>query len=292
MRNEEAFNIIKLNPGEFEYFVTFVSGHYGIDLSQKRHLIEARLAGELKTYGLQNFSQYIDLLKADKTSKLIETAINKLSTNYSYFSRETDHFDYLAQTVVPEIARSKKRTVKIWSAGCSTGQEPYNIAMAVDSALGFKRSQWSFSITATDVCTEALQVATKGIYPESTLDVMPASWKKSYMAKLPDGSFQVVPNIRDLITFRKFNLMDPFPYKNYYDIIFCRNVMIYFKPQTTQQIVRKFYQANTDGGYFIISHSETINRFETEYTYLSPSIYQKQKNEDVSQKNVHQCPGR
>ncbi len=277
MSNEEAYKIVKLSDSEFDYFTKLVSQTYGIDLSQKRHLIEARLASELKTYGLQSFSQYIDMLKADKTSRIIESVINKLSTNYSFFSRETDHFDYLAKTVIPEMDRLNKRTIKIWSAGCSTGQEPYNIAMAIDSALGFKKSLWSIAITATDVSTDALAVASKGVYPENSLDVMPPSWKSNYMSKLPDGNFQVAPSIRNMVSFKKFNLMDPFPYSNYYDIIFCRNVMIYFKPQTAQQIVNKFYQANTAGGYFFISHSETINRFNNEYTYLFPSIYRKQK---------------
>ena len=277
MKNEEAYKIVKLSDSEFDYFTKLVSQNYGIDLSQKRHLIEARLASELKTYGLQSFSQYIDMLKADKSSRIIESVINKLSTNYSFFSRETDHFDYLAKTIIPEMERSGKKTVKIWSAGCSTGQEPYNIAMAIDSAVSFKRNLWSVSITATDVSTEALSIAAKGVYPESSLDVMPASWKANYMSKLPDGNFQVAPNIRNMVSFKKFNLMDPFPYSNYYDIIFCRNVMIYFKPQTAQQIVKKFYQANTEGGYFFISHSETISRFDNDYTYLFPSVYRKQK---------------
>ena len=277
MKNDEAYKIVKLSDSEFDYFTKLVSQNYGIDLSQKRHLIEARLASELKTYGLQSFSQYIDMLKADRTSRIIESVINKLSTNYSFFSRETDHFDYLAKTVIPEMERSNKRTIKIWSAGCSTGQEPYNIAMAIDSAIGFKKNLWSVAITATDVSTDALAVASKGVYPESSLDVMPASWKSNYMSKLPDGNFQVASNIRNMISFKKFNLMDPFPYSNYYDVIFCRNVMIYFKPQTAQQIVKKFYQANTPGGYFFISHSETINRFDNDYTYLFPSIYRKQK---------------
>lgn len=277
MKTEEAFKIVKLSDSEFDYFVKFVSQHYGIDLSQKRHLIEARLAGELKAHGLTSYTQYIDMLKSDKTLKIIEAVMNKLTTNYSFFSRETDHFDYLAKTVIPEMERTSKRTLKIWSAGCSTGQEPYNIAMAIDSAVGFKRNLWSVSITATDVSTEALSVASKGVYPESALDVMPAAWKANYMAKLPDGNFQVASNIKNMVSFKKFNLMDPFPYSNYYDIIFCRNVMIYFKPQTAQQIVKKFHQANVDGGYFFISHSETISRFENDYTYLFPSVYRKQK---------------
>jgi len=276
MISEAAFKIVALSNDEFDYFVKYVSQHYGIDLSQKRHLIEARLAGELKAYGLSSYTQYIEMLKADTSSKIIESAINKLTTNYSFFSREMDHFDYLAKTIIPEFDKSGKRVIKIWSAGCSTGQEPYNIAMAINSSLGFKKSIWSVAITATDVSTNALSVAAKGIYPESALDVMPSLWKTNYMSKLPDGNFQVASAIRDMVSFKKFNLMDPFPYSNYFDIIFCRNVMIYFKPQTAQQIVKKFYQSNTNGGYFFISHSETITRFDNNYKYLFPSIYRKQ----------------
>jgi len=276
MINEDPCKIVQLGDAEFEYFVQFVSQHYGIDLSQKRRLIEARLANEIKSYGFTSYTQYINMLKADRTSKILDTFINKITTNYSYFSRETDHFDYLAKTVIPAIDQAKKRTIKIWSAGCSTGQEPYNIAMALDSALGLKRNLWTISITATDVSTEALATAMKGVYPESSLDVMPASWKANYMNKLPGGNFEVASNIRSMVSFSKFNLMDSFLRSNYYDVIFCRNVMIYFKPETTKQLVKKFYQASADGGYFFIGHSETINRFESEYTYLSPSIYRKQ----------------
>ncbi len=276
MINNDPGNIVHLEDAEFDYFVQFVRQHYGIDLSQKRRLIEARLANELKSFGLTSYTQYINMLKADRTSKILDTFINKITTNYSYFSRETDHFDYLAKTIIPAMEQSKKRTVKIWSAGCSTGQEPYNIAMAIDSALAFKRNQWTISITATDVSTDALATATKGVYPENSLDVMPASWKSNYMTKLPDGNFEVASNIRSMVSFSKFNLMDPFPRSNYYDVIFCRNVMIYFNPTTTKQLVSKFYQATADGGYFFIGHSETINRFDSEFSYLSPSIYRKQ----------------
>ncbi len=268
---------IKLSDSEFDYFVKYVGQNYGIDLSKKRHLIEARLAGELKARGFTSYGPYIDMLKADRTDKALETVINKLTTNYSFFSRETDHFDYLANTVLPTFAQQGKRSLKIWSAGCSTGQEPYNIAMAIDGALGTKRGLWSVSITATDVSTDALNVAAAAVYPETALESMHAGWKTQYMTRLPDGNFQVAPNIKGMVSFKRFNLMDRFPYTNHFDVIFCRNVMIYFKPQTTQELVKKFYQANTDGGYFFISHSETISRFDTEYSYLSPSIYRKLK---------------
>lgn len=277
MNYEEASSIIRLSDSEFEFFVDFVSKRYGIDLSQKRRLIEARLASELKANGFNSYAQYISALKSDTTSEKVDTFINKITTNYSYFSREADHYQFLANTIIPYLMQSRKSGIKVWSAGCSTGEEPYNIAMAIDSALGIKRSIWNVSITATDVSTRALNIAKKAVYPESELNVMPAAWKSNYMVKQPDGNYRVVDNLRRQVTFNQFNLMNPSFPKNNFDVIFCRNVMIYFKPATTQSVVKKFYQANVEGGYLFIGHSETINRLDNEYTYISPSIYRKQK---------------
>ena len=275
MNYEEACSIVRLSDSEFEFIVDFVSKRYGIDLSQKRRLIEARLAGELKSNGFTSYAQYINILKNDPTSEKVDTFINKITTNYSYFSRETDHYDFLANTVIPSLLQAKKTGIKVWSAGCSTGEEPYNIAMAIDSALGIKRNLWNVSITATDVSTRALNVAKKAVYPESELNVMPPAWKANYMVKQPDGNYRVADSIRHKVSFSQFNLMTPMFQKNAYDVIFCRNVMIYFKPATTQQIVKKFYQATVEGGYLFIGHSETISRLDNDYTYISPSIYRK-----------------
>lgn len=272
----DASPFVKLTDGEFDYFVSFVRERYGIDLSQKRRLIEARLAGELKTYGFTSYDQYINLLRANPSSDKIENFINKITTNYSYFNREMEHYDFLMKTVIPALTDAKKSSIRIWSAGCSTGEEPYNIAMAIDSALGIKRSMWNVSVYATDVSTRALAAAKKGEYPESELKDMPESWRNSYMTKLPNGNFQVKENIQKTVSFGQFNLMDPFPQKQY-DVIFCRNVMIYFKQPTSQELIRKFFQSIAEGGYLFIGHSETISRLDNQFTYIRPSIYQKVK---------------
>ncbi|NLV86205.1 MAG: protein-glutamate O-methyltransferase CheR [Clostridiales bacterium] len=275
MNYEESQSIVRLSDSEFEFIVQFVSDHYGIDLSKKRRLIEARLASELKSLGFDNYSQYIALLKKDPNSEKVDNFINKITTNYSYFSREADHYDFLGKKIIPALINEKRRGIKVWSAGCSTGEEPYNIAMAIDSALGSQRSLWNVTISATDVSTRALNIAKEGVYPEAELKAMPENWKKNYMVKQDDGNYRVADSIRKNVSFSRFNLMSPVLQKNYYDVIFCRNVMIYFKPATTQSIVKKFYQATADNGYLFIGHSETISRLDTEYTYISPSIYRK-----------------
>lgn len=267
---------VRLTDSEFDYFVSFVRERYGIDLSQKRRLIEARLAGELKTYSLTSYEQYIALLKANPSSDKIENFINKITTNYSYFNREMEHYDYLINVVIPSLINAKKSSIRIWSAGCSTGEEPYNIAMAIDTALGIKRSMWNVSVYATDVSTRALAAAKKGEYPESELKDMPETWKNSYMSKLANGNYQVKESIQKAVSFAQFNLMEPFPQKQY-DVIFCRNVMIYFKQPTSQEVIKKFYQSTCEGGYLFIGHSETISRLDNQYTYIRPSIYQKVK---------------
>ena len=270
--SESGSNFVRLKDDEFDYIVKFVGGRYGIDLSQKRKLIEARLASELKNNGFKSYEQYISMLQSNPAA--IDSFLNKITTNYSYFNREMEHYDFLMRAVIPEIAARKKNTLSIWSAGCSTGEEPYNIAMAVDSALGIKRSSWSVSITATDVSTRALTAARKAQYPESEMSSMPPEWVRNYLTKLPDGNYQVNDNIRRVVAFSQFNLMDPFP-PHMYDVIFCRNVMIYFKQATSQAIINKFYQRTNEGGYLFIGHSESISHSDNPYKYVKPSIFHK-----------------
>lgn len=268
-------NLNKITDSDFRFIVEYVSKNYGIDLSRKRTLVEARLARELKKYELNSYSQYVNILRTQPKSDNIESLINQLTTNYSYFCRESDHFDYLQNIVIPELLNKKKSSIKIWSAGCSTGEEPYNIAMAIHTALKTRSNLVNAHITATDVSTRALNIAKQGIYKESELSNMPKYWKTNYMKKLSDGNYQVIDTIRKMIDFSQFNLISPVYKKNYYDIIFCRNVMIYFKSETSENIVNKFYNATTENGYLFIGHSETINRLKHKYAYISPSIYKK-----------------
>ena len=269
---DNANSFVRLTDSEFHYIVSFVSGNYGIDLSQKRKLIEARLAGELRTHGFKSYEEYISMMKANPAE--IDTFINKITTNYSYFNREMEHYNFIMKTVIPELMERKKSSVSVWSAGCSTGEEPYNIAMAIDSALGIHRSNWSVSIMATDVSTRALAVARKAQYPETELTSMPPEWVKNYMVKLPNGTYQVNDAIRRVVSFSQFNLMAPFP-PRMYDVIFCRNVMIYFKQTTSQTVIRKFYDRTQNGGYLFIGHSESISHGDNPYQYIKPSIFHK-----------------
>ena len=266
----------KLTDKEFLELKTFVYDKYGLDLSRKRQLVEARLATTLRSKGLTNFGQYLKLLKEDKTGEEITTFLNRITTNYSYFAREADHFDFLAKTVLPQLAAQRPtRELRIWSAGCSTGQEPYTIAMVIDQFFGEKKRLWDTAILATDISTNVLNKAQTGIYPLRDIENLPPLWKSRYFTRIGEDQYQVVPEIRKEVIFRVFNLMDPIIFKKPFDVIFCRNVMIYFDKKTTNQLIERFYNATAEGGYLFIGHSETIDRTVSKYKYIQPAVYQK-----------------
>ncbi len=277
MRTDESYNTLKLTDDEFYTLSKYVKTNFGIDLTKKRGLIEGRLSGELNRHGFRTFKEYMDFVFNDKSKANITTLLNKLTTNLSYFMRENEHFEYLAQHVLPflEKERAIKKDLRIWSAGCSTGQEPYNIAMVIDEYFGSRGSKWDTTILATDISTKVLNKAIQGVYPESSLKDMPEHWKSKYFNKI-GNAYHVCDSIKSEVFFRPFNLMDPFAFKQPFDLIFCRNVMIYFDSSTKEDLVNKFYSATSNGGYLFIGHSESItNTKDLPYKYIQPAIYQR-----------------
>lgn len=268
-------SIIPITDAEFARLSGFVYQKYGIDLSRKRHLIEGRLARELHSHHMDNFNQYMDALMADKTGEAVHQFLNKITTNHSFFGRENEHFQFLLQTALPYLEARRKSDLRIWSAGCSAGQEAYNIAMTMDQYFGARKGAWDTTILATDISTQVLEKARQGIYAGDNLAGLPETWRSRYFRALADGNYQVVEKIRKEVVFRIFNLMETFSYKKPFDIIFCRNVMIYFDAPTTNKLIEKFYEATAEGGYLFIGHSESINREQTQYTYIEPAVYQK-----------------
>lgn len=268
--------MLKLTDQEFNELKTFVHKNYGIDLSKKRVLIEGRMSNTLLGYGFTTFSQYFEFLYADKTGSEMTKMLNKLTTNYTYFMRENEHFEFLVQKVLPFFERTRpSKTLYLWSAGCSSGQEPYSMAMAISEYFGSKKGQWNTTILASDLSVNVLEKAAKGVYTSEEVKDIPPAWKSKYLIDLKNGSFQVCEQIRNEVVFRRVNLMDPFQFKNKFDLIFCRNVMIYFDAPTKEKLVNKYYEWTADTGFLFIGHSESINREASRYTYIQPAIYQK-----------------
>jgi chemotaxis protein methyltransferase CheR len=267
--------IIRMTDAEFAELTGFVKQTYGIDLTKKRVLIESRLAHELHQRGFTNFHQYLDAVRSDKTGSEVTTMLNKLTTNLSFFMRENEHFTYLAQQVLPFFEKTRKNNeFRIWSAGCSTGQEAYNIAMVIDEYFGSRKGKWDTTILATDISMRVLSKAQQGIYTEAELKDLPPAWRTKYFTALPKGNYQVCDRIRKEVVFRPGNLMEPFHFKRPFDLIFCRNVMIYFDAPTKDSIINKFYDWTSPGGYLFIGHSESVGS-NTRYSYIQPAIYQR-----------------
>ena len=269
-----SFSALTITDNDFNRLVKFVQSNYGIDLSQKRQLITGRLSTALKQRGYTTFTDFVNHVLQTKDNDLITLLLDKLTTNYTFFMREKEHLDLFCRQIIPDIVRRHQRdkTLAIWSAGCSTGEEPYNITMFLLDYLGPQASQWDTRLLATDISNRAMTAAKKGVY--ELPDTIPPEWKKKYFVPQAGGQYQVAPKGRDNVIFQPFNLMDPIRFRRKFDVIFCRNVMIYFDQPTKDALVRRFYDATVPGGYLLISKSENLSA-DMPYKRLAPSTFQK-----------------
>ncbi len=275
MPNEtDALGNLLISDADFNRLVKFVRENYGIDLRQKRQLITSRLGGTVKSRGFGSFREYVDYLLARGNGDDINQLLSRLTTNYTYFMRETESFDFFTKTILPEITRKHERDkiLAIWSAGCSSGEEPYNVTMYMLDYLGAKAAAWDTRMLATDISMEALSKAQKGVY--ELPDTLPAKWKREYFTPAAGGHFAVAPKVKNNVMFRQFNLMDPIQFRRKFDVIFCRNVMIYFDQPTKKALVERLYDATQPGGYLIISLSENLTP-DAPFKRVATSIFQK-----------------
>ena len=263
-----------ISDKDFQRLVQFIKAEYGITLGEKRQLVTSRLSSLLTEQGYTNFSDFITNLLKEKNPQRVEEVLNRLTTNYTYFMRETEHFDYFSKVILPELAHKHQvdKVMAIWSAGCSSGEEPYNLSMYIKDFLGPQARFWDTRILATDISQKAMAKAKKGIY--ELPDTLPPTWRTKYFTKAPGGRYAVSKEIRDNVIFQTFNLMDPIKFKLKFDVIFCRNVMIYFDQPTKDALVRRFYDATAPGGYLMISHSENLSK-DAPYKTVAPSTFQK-----------------
>ncbi len=273
--------MMAITDQEFAALRTLIYNRFGINLTeQKRSLLVGRLQKLLRQQGFENFQGYYDHLVKEPGEKGLSDLINLVSTNYTYFNREKDHFDYFLQTALPAIVsrlkKENRRDLRVWCAGCSTGEEAYTLLILLHEFLGTEYGQWDAGILATDISERVLQTAMAGVYPEDRVASLPEAWRRKYFRKTGDGQLAVTDSLKKEATFRRFNLMNnQFPFKKPFHIIFCRNVMIYFDQPTRDALVSRFHQSTESGGYLFIGHSETLGRNQTLYRYLMPAAYQK-----------------
>jgi chemotaxis protein methyltransferase CheR len=266
----------------FERFSRLVYRECGINLhSGKKELLQARLNKRLRATGLSSYRDYYDYITSSGNNGEIVHFLDCISTNLTYFFREPKHFEFLDGIALPALIQSKtgerNARIRIWSAGCSTGEEPYSLAMCV---LGHLQDpgKWDFKILATDISTRVLQIGMNGVYPHDKIAKVPKDLQKMHFRRqsLQTGEcFEVNPRLREIITFRRLNLKEKYPFSGPFDFIFCRNVMIYFDKETQQDLVQKMAAYLSPGGYLMVGHSESLTGLHHPLSYVQPSVYRR-----------------
>jgi len=268
---------LQLSDNEFQHIVGYVRQKYGINLSQKRTLISGRLENYLLRNGYKSYGDYIQVVEQNPGGKEAANLINVLTTNHTYFMREFIHFEFMQKNILPwiyETQGKRKKDVRIWSAASSTGEEPYTIQMVLRDFFQMDEA-WDTQILATDISTEVLQKAKSGVYLAEQIQPLPDKWKKKYFQEIGFEQYQVKEEIRKKIVFRPFNLMQDIPFKGMFQVVFLRNVMIYFEEETKRQLLDRIYEHMEPGGYLFIGTTESIDKSAVRFEYVQPSIYQK-----------------
>lgn len=274
-------SMMAISNDEFARLRDLIQKRFGINLTeQKRSLLVGRLQKLMRKLNLPTFASYYDYLSNDKTEGSLSELVDLISTNHTYFNREKDHFDFFAQTALPavieKLKRENRKDLRIWCAGCSSGEEPYTLLMLMKEYLGSEYNSWDAGILATDISDRALTLARRGCYSTDRVMQLPEQLRRKYFTKAGSDEMAVVEQIKKEATFRRFNLMNTtFPFKKQFQMIFCRNVMIYFDQPTREALVNRYHQCTEPGGYLFIGHSETLGRSQTLYSYLQPALYQK-----------------
>lgn len=268
-----------LTDAEYRKLAGFIKDNYGINLKEeKRVLLAGRLQSLLSVSGIRNFTDYYNYLISDRSGAAEVDLINRITTNHTFFMRESDHFSYFQNQVLPLLEKSiSTRDLRTWCAACSTGEESYTLAMLIDEYFGRKKLGWDSRVLATDISEKALTDAKRGVYDAERIAPLPSHWRMNYFTPFGENSYQVADRIKNEVIYRKFNLMDRhFPFKKKFHVIFCRNVMIYFDEETKYELIEKFYTCTERGGYLFIGHSETLDKNRTGYKYVMPSVYVKE----------------
>lgn len=264
----------QMNPAQFQKLCGKVYDLCGIKLhTGKEQLVHSRLIKRLGALGLDNFEDYFDLIEGNKRDQEIIWMIDALTTNKTSFFRESQHFDFLRDQILPNLTQKRLR---IWSAACSTGEEPYSIAITLAESLPNFRS-WDIKILATDISINVLKKAGEAAYSEDILEPVPAAWKHKYFSREngKNSAWRVSPELRNLVSFARLNFMDPFPMRGPFDVIFCRNAMIYFDKKTQEKLVGRFYDLIAPGGFLLVGHAESLTGSEHKFRYIQPATYQK-----------------
>jgi chemotaxis protein methyltransferase CheR len=268
-----------LSDDEFWAISRLVREKAGINLhGGKKELVRARLAKQIRDGDYDNFDQYYRHVLADRTGDELVRLLDAVATNLTQFFREPQHFRFMDEVFLPELEKRRgARRLRVWSAGCSTGEEPYSAAITVlERDPGW--ASRDFKVLATDLSTKVLAEGRRGVYPADRLANVRVDVLKRHFRKGRgdwEGYYMVNDRLRKLVAFRRLNLIEPFPFQRPLDLIFCRNVMIYFDKPTQEELVGRLHEALAGGGYLFIGHSESLNAVKHHFKYIQPTVYQK-----------------
>lgn len=273
------FYRVQLSEEEFKKLSSFIYKESGIRLPDvKKVMLQCRLQKRLRDLNLHTFKEYCDYLfsREGADSEIIHM-LDVVSTNKTDFFREPTHFDFLTEKILPDFYQSNKgKQFKVWSAGCSSGEEPYTLSIVL-SEFAEKSPGFDFGIWATDLSTRILQAAMNAVYKEDRVEIVPMTLKKKYMLKSKDRTnptVKMAPNIRNKVRFGRLNFMDDhYAISETFDVIFCRNVLIYFDRDTQEQVINKLCTKLKPGGYLILGHSESILNMKLPLKQIKPTIY-------------------
>lgn len=265
---------------EFLRIVRFLKGRYGIDMSRKKPIVQGRLENYIRTSGYKSYTDYMNAMDKDVTGNLEKKLVNLLSTNHTFFMREPEHFAYMRQVVLPWLKKreEKNKDLRIWCGASSTGEEPYTLAMILVDFFGLEHGAWDTKVLATDISTDVLQHAVNGMYSVEQVEALPENWKRRFFRKVMNQDvYTVTDELKKEVIFRKFNLMEPFPFRKKMHVVFLRNVMIYFDEKTKRELVQKIYDVMEPGGYLFIGQTETIDKTYSKFELVQPSVYRKRE---------------
>jgi len=271
----------ELTDAQFERISQLVRKLCGINLhTGKRELVKARLSKRLRSLGLSSFGDYVDFVQHDRTGNELTAMLDAISTNLTSFFREPAHFEYLARSVIARAVDGAERIgrgLRLWSAGCSSGEEPYSMAITVAESIP-DLSRWDAKVLATDLSTDMLTRAAEGVYPKGRLQTLPPLIRGKYFTCVdtgPDRHYRVNGPLRKLVHFARLNLMGQWPMSGPFDAIFCRNVMIYFDKPTQARLIERFWELLGPGGTLFIGHSESLAGVQHRFRYVQPTVYEK-----------------
>ncbi len=264
---------LELSEPQFKKISQLMHRLCGVSLHNgKEELVKARLTKRLRALGLGNFEQYMRYVEHDNSGQELTSMIDMLTTNKTSFFRESQHFDYLRQRILPGLTNGG---IRLWSAGCSSGEEPYSIAILLREEMS-DVDRKDVRILATDISTRILERAREAVYAQNTLQGIPPRLLPKYFTCIrakPTRAYQIKDNARAMVRLARLNLMESWPMKGPFDVIFCRNVMIYFDKPTREELVNRFWQLLKPGGHLFVGHSESLAHLSHKFNYVQPAVY-------------------